>query len=919
MAPSRSPGYNERAWAIDVISEINSYSASRSRAIVRAGGEYTISGQSGSLFPDVLLFGDSSGSVAQQGWELKMPDTAINDRDLLDNAEQKARRLGLNSFVVWNANEAVLYFQDASGAFAHTKAWPITNIRHRTDVRSSRAAWVNLLHQIIDDLNDLLDYGKVSGAHPEKAISDALLLDYLNHFVPTLSQTIQRACQTDAAFAAELKLWWVENQIEHPECTEFQGLARVNLINWINRILFAHYLKRFHNPARAVESIQAGISVQEAISIFETISASCDFMNVFRATLGQKHLDATTFAGLIDLNGFLKDFKLESISQASFHKVIDTALAYSRKKLAGQFSTPKPLADLLVRLTINDRTKPVIDPCCGTGTIARAAYDLKRSVGIGVADALASTWASDKFTFPLQLCSIALSDPLGMREVVQVFCYDAFDLTEGQSVSFIDPDTGNTVVKDIPVMHAVISNLPFVQFEDNEVLNPSLGRIRDTLARDCSGERILGGRADLYAYLILKLRELVEANGRIGVISSNSWLAVEWGRQFREILMNCFRIRQVVVSGEGRWFGNADVVTTILVLEKLAQPEGVNEDIAFLATTNRIEIWEAQPGSVDQLATQMLASSIPADGFTRQDYDRAQIQALELIGIGWNALFADLTWVSSLSANLIPVSGFFEIKRGERRGWDELFYPDPGHGIEPQYIRPVLKSARDISGLIATARDDAFCCSDSVATLKANGMTGTLAWISRFQNSVNGKGRPLPQVLAKSGYEWYAMSPSTLADLVVSMNPDKRLCVHRLEQRSFVNQRLIRFTGKPDVNNVDVDLCHALMNSAIGMFLVEAIGFGRGLGVLDLNATKLSEHLHMLNHTIVSKQQRSQILTAFAPLLRRTVLDLANELLSPDRINFDETVLRAFTVAHMQNKIYDALRELFHIRQTART
>ena len=29
-----------------------------------------------SLFPDVLLFGDSNGAMAIQGWELKMPDTA---------------------------------------------------------------------------------------------------------------------------------------------------------------------------------------------------------------------------------------------------------------------------------------------------------------------------------------------------------------------------------------------------------------------------------------------------------------------------------------------------------------------------------------------------------------------------------------------------------------------------------------------------------------------------------------------------------------------------------------------------------------------------------------------------------------------------------------------------------------------------
>ena len=916
--PTPHPGYNERAWAIDVISEINNYCGARARAIVRAGGEYTVPGQSGCLFPDVLLFSDSNGSIVQQGWELKMPDTAINDLDLLRNAEQKARRLGLNSFVVWNADEAVLYLRNAADVFAHSKAWPGTNIRRRADVVANRAAWVSLLHKIIDDLNELLDRGSISGARPEIAIGDALFLDCLANFVPTLSQTVQRACLTDATFAAELSIWWAENEAEHPECTQYQGIARVNLINWINRILFAHYLKHINIAAGAVESILVGTSVQEAIVIFDGISAACDFLNVFKPALGQEHIDSSTWDGLIELNCFLKDFRLGPVNQESFHKVIDTALAYSRKKLAGQFSTPKPLADLLVRLTVKDNTKPAIDPCCGTGTIARAVYDLKRSRGVGISDALATTWASDKFAFPLQLCSIALSDPLGMGEVVQVFRHDAFSLTPGQSVNFTNPSTGNEIERDFPTMHAVVSNLPFVRFEDNERLNPSLGALRDTLAQDCSDGVTLEGRADLYAYLVLKLRDLVEAHGRIGVISSNSWLAVEWGRQFKQILENCFKIRQIVVSGEGRWFSNSDVVTTILILEKRAVPATPNERVGFFTTTTRIESWQTSPGGVEQIANHMLASTAPVAGFTKQEYTHSQIQALESVGIGWNALFADLSWVSAVSASLIPSSNLFEIKRGERRGWDQLFYPAVGHGIEPQYIQPVLMSPRNISGLIATASGEAFCCSDSLATLRANGMTGALAWISRFQNAVNGSRRALPQVLARAGCEWYEMSPSTLADLVVPMNPDQRIAVHRLNQRSFVNQRLIRLTSRQEVN-VDIDLCHALMNSSIGMFLIEAIGFGRGLGALDLNATKLAAHFHMLNPDGLPVNHRAQILSAFAPLLRRSVLDLENELRAPDRLAFESVVFQAFGIAPLQNPVHASLRQLFHIRQTARS
>ncbi|MEW6405779.1 MAG: N-6 DNA methylase, partial [Chloroflexota bacterium] len=558
--PRTAPHYNERAWAIDLISEINAYCAARSRAIVRAGGEYSLTGPSGCLFPDVLLFGDHSGAAVQQGWELKMPDTAINDRQLLTNAEQKARRLGLNSFLVWNVNEAALYSQNSSGTFTHKKTWPATGITRRADVAQNRALWVRLLHTIIDDVNNFLDRGDIAGARPEVAISDVLFLDYLEHFTPSLSRTIKHAYQINATFAAELKLWWAENKTEHPGCTEFEGLARVNIINWVNRILFAHYLKRFNNAARAVESIASGTSVQDAIRIFDTISASCDFLNVFKPALGQKHIDPTTWNGLIHLNCFLKDLTLGAVTQESFHSVIETALTYARKKLAGQFSTPRPLADLLVRLAVHDRTKPVFDPCCGTGTIARAAYDLKRSVGLDTTEALGTTWASDKFAFPLQLCSIALSDPLAMGEVVQVFRHDAFTIASGESIKFTDPSSGAEVTRNLPTMHAAISNLPFVRFEDNEKLNPSLTSIKATLTQNCAGGATLEGRADLYAYLVFKLRELVEEHGRVGIISSNSWLAVEWGEKFREILSQCFSIKQVIVSGEGRWFDNSDVV-----------------------------------------------------------------------------------------------------------------------------------------------------------------------------------------------------------------------------------------------------------------------------------------------------------------------------------------------------------------------
>ncbi len=86
-----SIGYNERTWAIDLIAHIKEVACMENRAIQDAGGEQTIRSKGGSLFPDVLLFGAQSAAIILQGWELKVPDTNIDDSDLYQNAVRKAK------------------------------------------------------------------------------------------------------------------------------------------------------------------------------------------------------------------------------------------------------------------------------------------------------------------------------------------------------------------------------------------------------------------------------------------------------------------------------------------------------------------------------------------------------------------------------------------------------------------------------------------------------------------------------------------------------------------------------------------------------------------------------------------------------------------------------------------------------------
>ena len=121
-------------------------------------------------------------------------------------------------------------------------------------------------------------------------------------------------------------------------------------------------------------------------------------------------------------------------------------------------------------------------------------------------------------------------------------------------------------------------------------------------------------------------------------------------------------------------------------------------------------------------------------------------------------------------------------------------------------------------------------------------------------------------------------------------NYDERLFISKLKKPSFVNQRLTRFT-LIDKKQIDIDLYHALLNSIIGLFYLEALGFGRGLGALDLNSTKLSNQLFMLNPLLLQENSIKKIKTEFLKLKQRKIYPIKEEIYKKDRINFDFVIL----------------------------
>ena len=149
-----------------------------------------------------------------------------------------------------------------------------------------------------------------------------------------------------------------------------------------------------------------------------------------------------------------------------------------------------------------------------------------------------------------------------------IFQSDVFAIKSKDKIEIKSPMDGSGIEKEIPDFGAIVSNLPFVAY--NKIAADEIEYISEyrRQIKDNTGIEFTLGKTDLYNYLPFKLYELLKEGGRLGIILSNSWLGTDIGKKFFDALLYYYDILSVVISNCGRWFRNADVVATLLILNK---------------------------------------------------------------------------------------------------------------------------------------------------------------------------------------------------------------------------------------------------------------------------------------------------------------------------------------------------------------
>lgn len=910
---------NERSWAIQLIQEISTYVKNKPDfKIKRAGGETTINTGNQRMFPDVLLFGDESQSLILQGWELKMPDVSINDAVFVNDSWRKAENLGLTSTVIWNFRYVVFYVKnEKTGKFEIAKKWDNSSLisENRNDVMLYKADWLKTLFEVIDEVNRYFSLGGFkplrTGDSFVNTTSEAFVLQNKN----ATAEYLKQKSQEDSVLSNYIDLWWDGASAEYiqDEKDAYVAYAKVILLDWINKITFAHIIRSRFSTADKVTEIIDDKTPQDALSIFGEITSKCDFFSVFHKVEYEENLPEIVWSQLLEINSFLCNTHLDSVKHSDMQNLLESAVQVSQRVIIGQYTTDYRLANLLVRIATRNANGYCLDPCCGTGTFARAFMNYKLEKGVAVDDVYRTVFASDRQSFPLQIAGLATASKESVNLPAIIFPKNVFDLKIGDTIQIVNPKNGEILNIKIPQFDTIVSNLPFIDFCRHNTHGTCDLVAKNKVSKEIADKTKINisDRSDYYMYIIFHLWKLLKDDGTVCVLTSNSWMATAAGDLFINALSQYFVIKGIIKGGKGRWFQNAEIITTAFILEKkqISSP-AVAEEINFYLLKVALSELEKRVILNKAVGTVLQDKEIDSEIITRQNYSWEQIEEIRKLNLSFNVGFHNIKWLIDNKSKLIQLGALFFVYRGAKTGQDNIFIPQSPDVVDKEYVFRMLKNSKGCDTLIAEP-DNYFVSSDKTySELEKLGHTKTIQYFKQFEGNLN-------KSVLQHGDIWYNLKEAKKKFILITgLNPDRRLFFAKFNEPTCINQRLIGFI--PKVKNLEIDICHALLNSIVGMFYIEASGFGRGAGALDLNKDKFADS-RMLNPNLLSKQQKQEILKAFAPLLKRKILPIEQELEQKDRKKFDITVLRSYGMENIYNEIKESLLSMMKVRLGARS
>lgn len=934
---------NERAWSGQIISWIKEAINNGTTIFQDATNDESLKLASGrTKFPDILLFTDKISGIVFNGWELKFPDTPVDDNEMLENALEKAERLKSDSFVTWNGAEAIIWKiidnNYTVSSIERLKVYPKeqginsrNDLAERNNYNKHEANLKQRLNEILHDLGQLYQNGELKNAiNISSNIVEAVTQTAL-HFIPQLKNKINELKGDDKTFRKDFNQWKIiesatlkilstsSRRVEKVEPEEV--LAKFTYYKLIGKVLF--YLTLSENLSGKVSKLEMknNKQVQNQLNSFFNQAKKIDYQAVFESDFTDKIpfneiIDELLYRLILVFNEF--DFKI--LPTEVIGHILENLVPQEEKQKFGQYFTSETLANLVTFSAIKSRNDVVIDPTSGTGTFLNSFYNTLQFFGNkSHQQILNQIWGNDISHFPATLSVISLykqkvDDTANFPRIIRK---DFFTLNPTQTIKIPD-NTDIDKINQIPIpkFDAVISNFPFIQQEDipNEILNTHFeSEFAKTQTAFLNGNKFdINGKSDYYIYCFYNSLKFLKANGVLSAITSNAWLGKNYGIQFKQFLLDNFHIKYVVRSNAEHWFKDSKVSTIFITLEKGISKEPtkfvtVNSKLDDLFSNDNLQLFENFYTEVDNCNnphnTNWEEDTLFKNVFHKTD-ETITVSFVEQSHLlnslatqeNWATYFVNQNPLGVFEKKLInPFPSIYDTGRGTRTGWDKMHIISNDENktlkIEKEFLLPILKTSQELKTIAYSNKSkyNLFVCNKDEKTLKSK-YPNAYRHIKKFETTTNKTGIPLPEVLKARKPFWYSLAPEESANIFISINPSQRLFFSFSKSPLYLNQRLVAIR----VKRKDTEIISALLNSIVSLLIVELNGVSRNLGALDLNADFFKTKMKIFDPGLLTTKQKESILSKFETLSKRQIQDYENEYKQKDRIAFDESILKAY-------------------------
>ncbi len=510
-------------------------------------------------------------------------------------------------------------------------------------------------------------------------------------------------------------------------------------------------------------------------------------------------------------------------------------------KVRGAVWTPQPIAELLVTWAVCSATDSVLDLGCGEGVFLCEAIKRLKSLGA-----------------PVEQIAYQLSG----AELDQATYKELQDKLE-QSLGLVPPHvySDDFFKAEFPQVEAVVGNPPYVRRWWLDGLDEIRYVISDTAIN-------FSRSTDLACYFVVHAAKFLKPGGRLALILTDSWLDMDYGVNFKRFLLGRFKIR-AIIGFEAKVFPEHLIKAVLLLAEKRssAPQNETHLHTAFIR-------WKTLPSPLDWDAALSEGSPYAISVLVKPQSDLRPKES-------WGKfLYAPPTYFHlAQHPRLVPLQALAKTRIGFQ-SFCKQFYIVPARSpwpVEPQYLKPLIHSPKDISGPVLSPTQPAkhflLYCGEPQSKLAGMQVLRYIEWGESQKIIPRGKDQEvigfhnLPRVRRASRQPWYNVVPEVNRrgswPVLLFRRIFKRYTVIWNQAGWIANENFIELQPKPGVNLLSL---LAFLSSSFAELLFRAHAHRYGGGVYNLNPGDIRS-VPVLNILKLSENERRQLATAYESFL----------------------------------------------------